>query len=915
MSQFSKYFLVFATVILFASFANAQLFNRAGTIPLPAGPTNSETGFGNVISGVDFDGDGRVEIYAVNNNWNDDGDELVPKIYKYELNPATEEFEMVWTATLNIPLQNTWPALTYGDWDGDGKMEVIWGPVNFTDASANPNPARIVVFEEVGDGSDVMGVPDGSGGYKPNAQWTITSTNLFNLRPIKWQLVDIDGDGDLELVYGSRVTQAGPGNRFGVVSVSDIPDNGDGSEVWTLEASDEANVIPAGVIYDMTVMGNTLYLFHDGGSVTPVEYSGGSWTIHPTQAGLAGGGSWWSASTVDINEDGTEEILVASWGTTNRKVYLLQGSGASITSTEIADLAPLVGAGRIYSTAVGDVDNDGNMDFVFGSRDATPNAAITLMKYLGGDIASSASYETKLIDGGFATGGRWLIVNTADLNGDGKDDVIYGEGTGDKRPLVLLEAGAGSVTFQVDMGVQAFKGLFDPATDKVVIRGSFQKAAGDTADWAGDFFEMADADGDTIYTLTVLFPDSTEDKSYEHKFVISPDKWEGSPNRTFTVTSAPQTLPVVFFADDNSYVLPVTNTINFIADLNYMLGTGVGFFDPTIDSIEVRGLDWNGGTNVIGTRKMVNVNPLDAGEYTTTLTVTSTGSIGSTTEWKFKAYPDERFNNTGWETGDNRLYTFGEDGQTFTVGPIQPNITPAAAPLTRDLQIKFKVDVTGAANAYTGEPIPVDQIEFIGIKGELDTLGAWVGVWTIQDITDGNMLEMTNEGGNIWSITVTVPSGTPGGFKEYKYGAMYPGADTVNNGSSYLDNEAPMNVNHSILVEDTEGDYLETDDTWLTLTGVKRIDDITPTAYNLEQNYPNPFNPSTTIRYNLPQAGFVNLRVYNALGQEVAALVSQEQIAGVYEVSFDASMLSSGIYFYKLDSGKFSITKKMMLVK
>ncbi len=93
--------------------------------------------------------------------------------------------------------------------------------------------------------------------------------------------------------------------------------------------------------------------------------------------------------------------------------------------------------------------------------------------------------------------------------------------------------------------------------------------------------------------------------------------------------------------------------------------------------------------------------------------------------------------------------------------------------------------------------------------------------------------------------------------------------------------------------------------------------------YILEQNYPNPFNPSTTIKYSIPNvermrattAQLVTLKVYDILGREVATLVNKEQKAGNYEVKFNAEMLNSGIYFYQLRSGKYSVTKKMLLLK
>ncbi len=95
---------------------------------------------------------------------------------------------------------------------------------------------------------------------------------------------------------------------------------------------------------------------------------------------------------------------------------------------------------------------------------------------------------------------------------------------------------------------------------------------------------------------------------------------------------------------------------------------------------------------------------------------------------------------------------------------------------------------------------------------------------------------------------------------------------------------------------------------------------VKPTEYALSQNYPNPFNPSTVIKYQLPKDNFVSLKVYNAIGQEVANLVNEVKPTGVYEVNFDASNLSSGIYYYILrigsgSSNEFTRTNKMVLLK
>jgi hypothetical protein len=88
-----------------------------------------------------------------------------------------------------------------------------------------------------------------------------------------------------------------------------------------------------------------------------------------------------------------------------------------------------------------------------------------------------------------------------------------------------------------------------------------------------------------------------------------------------------------------------------------------------------------------------------------------------------------------------------------------------------------------------------------------------------------------------------------------------------------------------------------------------------PALFSLDQNYPNPFNPTTKISYQLPQNGFVSLKVYNAIGKEVASLVNEEKSAGRYEVNFNAEGLSSGLYFYSIQAGSFQETKKMILLK
>lgn len=97
--------------------------------------------------------------------------------------------------------------------------------------------------------------------------------------------------------------------------------------------------------------------------------------------------------------------------------------------------------------------------------------------------------------------------------------------------------------------------------------------------------------------------------------------------------------------------------------------------------------------------------------------------------------------------------------------------------------------------------------------------------------------------------------------------------------------------------------------------GITNYNDQVPDKYALQQNYPNPFNPSTTIKFSVPKRGFVNLKVYNSLGESISELVNTDLAAGNYSVDFNSQNLSSGIYYYTISSGDFKETRKMVLVK
>jgi hypothetical protein len=103
--------------------------------------------------------------------------------------------------------------------------------------------------------------------------------------------------------------------------------------------------------------------------------------------------------------------------------------------------------------------------------------------------------------------------------------------------------------------------------------------------------------------------------------------------------------------------------------------------------------------------------------------------------------------------------------------------------------------------------------------------------------------------------------------------------------------------------------------TTFNITGTQQGNANIPGKFDLKQNYPNPFNPSTKIEFSIPENTYVTLKVYDAAGKQAAVLVDEFKIAGNHFVSYDASRLSSGVYFYRLETEKFSETKRMTLLK
>lgn len=460
---------------------------------------------------------------------------------------------------------------------------------------------------------------------------------------------------------------------------------------------------------------------------------------------------------------------------------------------------------------------------------------------------------------------------------------------------------AQTVEFQVDMSIKAKKGTFNPAADTMHVAGNF-------SNWTVSATTLTDPDMDSVYTVTI--DTFAVDDMLEFKFVINSTGWESVPNRTYTVPSG-SSVYHAYYDNDSVYSEPKQIEVTFKCNMEFEKVSGR--FDPSTDTLTVRG-DFNGW----GSSDIMQIG-IDPNVYE--FTYFDTLGLGESVNYKF-AYMGTA--GTTWESGDNRLLTITqEDYDNGSASAYRTFNDLTLATITNAAcTIKFVTYMEGAINALTGTPFgTIDNVVLAGANPPLRWPGAG---WPTSDSNlvllmydDGTNGDIT-AGDNYWTLEVTFPPYSPLAV-EYKHGANW--GDIVNTTGN--DNENSVGTNHHINLDphmlsatviDSFG-VMGTHELQDVVLGIKEISSNTPENYSLLQNYPNPFNPSTMIRFSLKETGIVSLKVYNVLGQLVTTLVNEQKSAGTYEYSFDASNMSSGIYFYTIKAGDFTATRKMILMK
>ncbi|MFA6457102.1 MAG: YCF48-related protein [Bacteroidota bacterium] len=206
------------------------------------------------------------------------------------------------------------------------------------------------------------------------------------------------------------------------------------------------------------------------------------------------------------------------------------------------------------------------------------------------------------------------------------------------------------------------------------------------------------------------------------------------------------------------------------------------------------------------------------------------------------------------------------------------------------------------------------------VGGGFQTTGTFPIIWKTTD-SGNNWLPVFAQSSSVWIGVSKI------GFAEinigYAINAVSTGAGsllkTTNGGTTWAVEVTPKKNLRGLFFTDTTNGYAVGDGgTILKYSGTTdavHLPTSYPTAFALEQNYPNPFNPSTSIEYSLPKDSRVEIEVFDMLGRQVKTLVNEEKTSGTYKVRFNATSLSSGVYFYRMSSDNFFGIKKLVLIK
>ncbi len=228
--------------------------------------------------------------------------------------------------------------------------------------------------------------------------------------------------------------------------------------------------------------------------------------------------------------------------------------------------------------------------------------------------------------------------------------------------------------------------------------------------------------------------------------------------------------------------------------------------------------------------------------------------------------------------------------------------------------VGYDIEVDSLGFVYVGGV--TNSSSYITIKYDVNGNLLWSRVQTSQQIPYFPVLKL-DKNRNVYMSYVSYRQGNFSNYAVVKYnnqGVQQWIAEYFSPGFNHI-YDLTLDKNTNVYVTGASGSSIATVKFIQTSTAINPISNAVPDEFNLEQNYPNPFNPTTTIRFDVRTSGNVSLKVYDVLGREVAILADEYMRAGSYERVFEASNLSSGVYFYTLKAGDFEKTLRMVVVR
>ncbi len=631
----------------------------------------------------------------------------------------------------------------------------------------------------------------------------------------------------------------------------------------------------------------------------------------------------WISIAVDVNNDGYADIVTVNNEDGTISILKNNQDGTFSTSSTIS-----VGADPA-SVAALDVDGDGHMDL------AVAVGGINKVVILKNDGTGSFA-QSSVIEVGSAP---WDII-AADVNGDGKND------------LIVTNAGSGSISILINQGNSTFQAVSTINVGSMPVKITAADINGDgyidliSTNYTSNNISILTNNGTGVFTVDTtisvgngpystvaanLFGNGLADLAVSNYGSSTISLFKNKGNGTYALDStinAP-TKPCIIAATDvdgdGNIDLLVGSTLltSLSTSVSILKNNGAGVFTP--------------GHSIALTGVARAVTPIDIdNDGSIDLAVTSNGphheifilknnQIPDTTQVLFvKDVPNDNGKHVfvQWTTAISPislgmtgfdLYRYDQNAWTYIRGNIpvlNDTVYQVIAPTLYDSTIingihwsVFRIiahtadpsvyTVIGPDSGYSVDNIP-PRAPLSGSIADSD------GRATIRWHTPAD----TNSGFMGYDIyRETTPTFIPSAQNKIAFVV-----DTF-----YVDNTVQSNTYYYKVASIDSSGNVSSALTISSITGVSP--DGKPLSYNLCQNYPNPFNPSTLISFSILKSGFTTLSVYNILGQKVATLIEKQLSAGQQTVLFDASHLSSGVYFYKLQSGNYTQLKKMILMK